>query len=156
PLALDASGLGYQGRPVAGAASATLADPLTGVSFYVPPIEPATAIATEPQTNLFLESNATNMSQYGAAQKPIWRQPQQMRFGDFDVDASGVDRTSDDVSNYLEEAQANSPGTVPQILTYDLCHTTCKLPGKGKPTYLQVKPCGQKADTPQQASASQH
>jgi endoglucanase len=153
PLALEASGLGYQSSPVAGTASATLANPLSGVSFYVPPVVPATAIATEPQTNLFLEGSATNMSQYGTALKPIWSQPQQMRFGDFDVDASGVDRTSIDVSNYLEEAQAKSPGTVPQILTYDLCHTTCKLPGDGKPTYLQVKPCGHKADTPQQVAA---
>jgi endoglucanase len=153
PLALGAPGFGYHSTPVAGIASATVSNPLTGVNFYVPPIAPPAPIYSEPQTNLFLESSAANMTQYQAALQPIWSQPQQMRFGDFDVNAQGVDQTSVEVSNYLEEAEANSPGTVPQILTYDLCHYTCKLPGAGKPTYLTVKPCGQKADTPEQVTA---
>jgi endoglucanase len=153
PLALGAPGLGYQSSPVASVAAATLLNPLAGVSFYVPPIQPLTALYPQPQTNMFLESSAANMSKYGTALEPIWSQPQQMRFGDFDVNAQGVDETSVDVSNYLEEAEANSPGTVPQILTYDLCHDTCKLPGDGRPTYLRIKPCGQKADTPQQVAA---
>ena len=111
------------------------------------PIVPLTAVYSQPQTNLFLESNGTNMRVYKRALQPIWSQPQQMRFGTWDINAQGVDETNIDVSNYLEEAAANNPGNVPEILTYDLCHNSCKLPGNGKPTVLPVKPCGQKADT---------
>jgi endoglucanase len=154
PLALNTPQPGYESMPTARPASATIADPLTGARFYVASMVPLTAVYTQPQTNLFLESSSANMRDYKRALQPIWSQPQQMRFGTWDIDAQGVDRTNIDVSNYLEEAAAKSPGTVPEILTYDLCHNSCKLPGNGKPSVLPVKPsCGQKADTPRQVAA---
>jgi endoglucanase len=153
PLALGTPAPGYTSMPTAKPASATIADPLARVRFYVAPMVPLTTVYSQPQTNLFLESSGSNRNQYLKALKPIWSQPQQMRFGTWDINAHGVDRTNIEVSNYLEEAAAKSPGTVPEILTYDLCHNSCKLPGNGKPSVLPVKPCGQKADTPREVAA---
>jgi len=153
PLALQATGLGYTTLPTTAPTGPLAANPLAGVKFYTAPLVPPNAIISQPQTTLFLEQSGANMAKYKAKLQPIWGQPQQMRYGTWDIDKNGVDRTAIDLNNYLEYAESVSPNTVPEILTYDLCHNSCKLPGNGKPTIVPVKPCGQKADGPAEVAA---
>lgn len=91
---------------------------------------------------------------YKGALQPVWSVPQAMRYGTFDINDEGVDETATDVANYLENAQAQSPNTVPTLITYDLCHNSCRLPGKGHPTIIpEPRKCGQKTETQQQVDA---
>jgi hypothetical protein len=128
------------------------ANPLQGVRFYAPPLQHLTTLFSQPAANLFLERPG-NM-RYRRALQPVWSVPQAMRYGTFDINDEGVDETATEVANYLENAQAQSPNTVPTLITYDLCHNSCRLPGSGHPTIIPEKgKCGQKAETTQQVNA---
>jgi len=130
----------------------TSADPLQGVRFYAAPLQPLTTQFSQPATNLFLEQKG-NM-RFKNALAPIWSTPQAMRYGTFDINSEGIDETAPDVTNYLQNAEQQSPGTVPTIITYDLCHNSCRLPGDGHPTVIQESgKCGQKTETPAQVAA---
>jgi endoglucanase len=139
------------GMPAATAHKFTDADPLQGVNFYAAPLQPLTALYTQPGANLFLEQKG-NM-QFKDALAPIWSTPQAIRYGTFDINSEGVDETAPDVANYLQNATKQSPNTVPEIITYDLCHNSCRLPGTGHPTIIpRTGTCGKAVETPAQVT----
>lgn len=130
----------------------TNANPLQGVRFYTAPLQPLTTQYSQPAVNLFLEKSGD--MRYKNALKSIWSTPDVMRYGTFDINSEGIDETAPDVTNYLQNAERESPSTVPSIITYDLCHNSCRLPGAGHPTVIkETAKCGKKTETPQQVAA---
>jgi endoglucanase len=91
---------------------------------------------------------------YKTALQPIWSTPTTQRYGTFDINDQGIDETAPDVENYLQNAERQSPSTVPTIVTYDLCHNSCRLPGDGHPTIIsETTKCGHKTETAAQVTA---
>lgn len=162
PLGIDAA-TETSGAPAAGTATtpagtatyhvskARLENPLAGVKLFVDPLQPLSGLFSQLPANLYLEHG--HMGLEGALQ-PILSQPGVMRYGQFDISKHGVDRTAIDVNNYLEEAQQTAPDEVPMLSTYDLCHNSCTLPGKGHPVHVKVPACGaNKQDSAAQVTA---
>jgi endoglucanase len=132
----------------------TDANPLTGVRFYTAPLQPLTTQFSQPAVNLFLEKPGAGNMRYKKALQTVWSTPEIMRYGTFDINDAGIDETAPDVTNYLQNAERASPSTVPQIITYDLCHNSCRLPGQGHPTIVpQTAKCGHKVESAAQVAA---